>query len=274
MRVLPGILLALLLTTSAAAAGRDVSSKLSRPPTRSRVLPPPSATVHPPAPSRTSQTDETAQGYHMFDLDQRRRLWTMPPQQPNLGLLGWEGKDAVIVRCTGTDPGCPVWKVSPGGDWRPWIEGVARLLVAGEGWAWQDAGSSWFKAVGKPIRHLALKCRRSDYLPPTCSHYVTSSEGRNGGTFVVIRCRTASNACSVSLRPNSGWPTMSSANGDVESIWWLVRTGCLTSEQQSSLGFMTACAVVVFWLGIWQSGEALFRKTVGDGSQVELVAPT
>jgi hypothetical protein len=35
-----------------------------------------------------------------------------------------------------------------------------------------------------------------------------------------------------------------------------------------------ACAVVVFWLGIWQSEEALFRKTVEDGSQVELVAQT
>lgn len=35
-----------------------------------------------------------------------------------------------------------------------------------------------------------------------------------------------------------------------------------------------ACAVVVFWLGMWQSDEALFRKTLGDGSQAELVAPT
>lgn len=33
----------------------------------------------------------------MFDLDQRPRLWCMPPEQPTLGLLGWEGEDAIII---------------------------------------------------------------------------------------------------------------------------------------------------------------------------------
>jgi hypothetical protein len=36
----------------------------------------------------------------------------------------------------------------------------------------------------------------------------------------------------------------------------------------------TSCAVIAFWLGIWQSDESLFRKTVGDGPQVERVAPS
>ncbi|HEY3368443.1 MAG TPA: hypothetical protein VGK74_25595 [Symbiobacteriaceae bacterium] len=102
-------------------------------------------------------TDELAQGYHMFDLDERRRLWYISPQHASLNLLGWEGDDAVLVRCTGAVPGCPVWKVTPDGRWSPWVEGVERLLLAGGGWAWKDAGAWWFKAVGKPVRRLSLQ---------------------------------------------------------------------------------------------------------------------
>lgn len=117
-----------------------------------------------------NHTDEPAQGYHMYDLDERRRLWYISPRHASLGLLGWEGDDAVLVRCPGDGPGCLVWKVAPAGSRSPWVDGVERLLVAGEGWAWKDTRAWWFKALGKPVRRLSfqdLPNGISDTHPPS-----------------------------------------------------------------------------------------------------------
>ena len=117
-----------------------------------------------------NHTDQPAQGYHMYDLDERRRLWYISPRHASLSLLGWEVDDAVLIRCPGVGPGCLVWKVTPEGRWSPWVGGVERLLVAGGGWAWKDAGAWWFKALGKPVRRLSfhdLPSGISDTHPPS-----------------------------------------------------------------------------------------------------------
>lgn len=103
-----------------------------------------------------NNTAEPAQGYHMYDLDARRRLWYHPPREPAMGLFGWEGAKAVIVHCTGVGPGCEVWRVTPDNRWYPWVPGVAQLQLASSGWAWQHDGAWWFRTPGQPIRRLPL----------------------------------------------------------------------------------------------------------------------
>lgn len=117
-----------------------------------------------------NHTAEQAQGYYLFDLDQRRRLWYIAPHHASLNLLGWEGDDAVLVECTGAGPGCSVLKVTPEGRPRPWLKGVGRFTATRGGWAWKDGGAWWFKALGKPVRRLSLHdlpSGTSDTRPPS-----------------------------------------------------------------------------------------------------------
>lgn len=104
-----------------------------------------------------NNTDEPAQGLYLYDLDAKQLVWSLSKRGMSPHLIGWEPDGAIVMDCTGGPPGCPAWRITPRGEREPWVPGVDRFLLAGEGWAWKTADAWWFKSPGLPVRRLLLR---------------------------------------------------------------------------------------------------------------------